>query len=238
MDSNTLSVCIVLIHQNDVVPGLARYLSYCRELGFDIVTHHGSNPCRHDNPLYEKYLNCAHARNAARHIALRRSKAERFLFLDSDVVPPTNTIPDLWFQSHPVACGWYQRKEPFQVSVKEAGKIRVHQLRPFIAGRWVERDLVQLFYWPRQRPMQTHVVGLGCAMIERSLVESIPFEHGTDRLCRAADFGYDMIIGECFAYGLQLHSRQIVAELNPNVICEHVTRPQLTDKKPTLALNE
>src|SRR3954468_23500325 len=56
--------------------------------------------------LVKKYVNCTDNREVARKIALA-SDAERFLFVDSDVVLPKNAISELMKQPFDVQGGWY-----------------------------------------------------------------------------------------------------------------------------------
>lgn len=224
MDAYSVDVCVVVIHQNDIAPGLDRYLTNCRSQGVQVITHQGQNDSTHPNPFYRKFLNCSASRNEAKQIALAHSTAQKFLFLDSDIVPPAHTIPALISAGCPVAGGWYQQKHPLQIQISEGNRIRIELVQPWVAGRWVEEDRLQLFYYPRFRQIYSHVVPLGCVMINRDLVEQIDFQPGIDQVCKSADYGFEMIVGECFAYGVALLQKNIVARLIPNVICEHVPR--------------
>ena len=236
---NRGGLCIVVIHQGDIAPRLQRWLESVKPYVRDIVLHQGENNAHHANPIFEKCINCCQSRNEARMKALTVSSASRFWFLDSDVVPREDALDTLANCDLPVVAGWVQRKEPTVIRFELEPERAPLKLRPYVAGRWLIGDQVQLFYWPRTyRLMISHVVPVGCVVVNRMVAENFEFEPGIDRYCRAADFGYRMIVGESFAYGIRLNDAGFQCLMHPKIVCEHVDRAQINQPKKVNQLHD
>lgn len=96
-----------------------------------------------------------HARNVLCQIALRDGYKHIF-FLDSDVVPPRDAILRLIAHNKPVISGVYHRRSPpVGVPVMQRG------------GQWVLR-------YPANAIIEVDVVGAGCLLIQRQLLERLP----------------------------------------------------------------
>lgn len=97
-----------------------------------------------------------HARNACAQQCLALG-AEWMFFLDSDVVPPRDALLRLISRRLPFVAGVYHRRSP------PAG-VPVMQ-KP--AGQWV-------LHYPPNTLIEVDVVGSGCMLIHRSVLESMP----------------------------------------------------------------
>ena len=103
-----------------------------------------------------------HARNVAAMRALE-SRAEYLFFLDSDVVPPHNTILRLLAHNKPIISALYCRRSPpagVPVMIKN--------------GMWVTQ-------FPPNAVIEVDLVGAGCLLIHRQILEKLPPsrpEHG------------------------------------------------------------
>lgn len=96
-----------------------------------------------------------HARNTACKIALERGCPWLF-FLDSDVVPPADAILRLLSRNKPIISGVYCRRSP------------PHGLPVFIKdGKWGGG-------WRDNALVEADVVGAGCLLIHRSVLETLP----------------------------------------------------------------
>lgn len=96
-----------------------------------------------------------HARNAASMRAIELG-VDWLFFLDSDVIPPHDTITRLIAHNKPVISGVYCRRSPpagVPVMIRE--------------GRWVEKI-------PENSVIEVDLVGAGCLLIHRSVLTSFP----------------------------------------------------------------
>lgn len=96
-----------------------------------------------------------HARNAGAQEALNRG-AQWCFFLDSDVIPPRDTIPRLMAHRQPIMSGVYHRRSPphaIPVMLKD--------------GRW-------LTDYPKNAIIEVDLVGAGCLLVHRSCLEATP----------------------------------------------------------------
>lgn len=96
-----------------------------------------------------------HARNSVCHQALVHG-FEHVFFLDSDVVPPRDAILRLMSHRKPLISGVYFRRSPPEgIPVMQKG------------GTWMVK-------YPRNRLFEVDVVGAGCLLIHRSVLERLP----------------------------------------------------------------
>lgn len=96
-----------------------------------------------------------HARNAACMRTLE-SGADYLFFLDSDVIPPRDAILRLLAHQQPIISGVYCRRSPpvaIPVMIKD--------------GQWVTN-------YPPNSIIEVDLVGAGCLLIHRSVLESLP----------------------------------------------------------------
>jgi hypothetical protein len=171
-----------------------------------IVNH---RPPEHlsDNPVIQKYENCHRNRNEARERALK-SDADYFLFLDDDVVLPQRALATLLAQRKEVVGGYY----PILGTDK------------YVCGRWVADNTFCNFLCIQPGLTKSDIVGLGCALISRNVLEKVPFEGGTNLVCKDVRTGQDMIVGECGMFGNRVADLGIPMYMCGEVLCEHLKR--------------
>jgi hypothetical protein len=88
--------------------------------------------------------------------AFLQSPAQYLFFLDSDVVPPRDTVPRLMAHNLPITAGvYFRRSPPYGVPVMMKG------------GGWVTS-------LPDRGLIEVDLVGAGCLLLHRSLLESLP----------------------------------------------------------------
>lgn len=207
-------VCLVVIHQGMIHYRTALWIEQQTRQGVQTVFYTEQALLTHDNGMIEKYLNCAAARNNARIQALETS-AEWFMFLDADVVPPINAIDHFLLQKTPVRGGWYPIKD---TQIEHQGAT----FQRWVAGRWVADNVFYNYMEPHRSGLfYSDVLPAGCCMMDRSVVELVPFEHGTQY--RYTDYATGSIgaLGECGMFGNRLHELGETTWMNPAVICEH-----------------
>jgi hypothetical protein len=96
------------------------------------------------------------SRNRACQIMLEQG-ADYIFFLDSDVIPPPDTIHKLLRHNLPIVSGVYHRRSPpHGVPV---------MMRP--VGQWIT-------HYPPNQLIEVDVVGAGCLLIRRDLLEKMP----------------------------------------------------------------
>lgn len=159
--------------------------------------------------IIKKYINCADNREAARKIALA-SDADRFFFVDSDIVVPSNAISEMMKQPFDVIGGWY----------------RVAHEERYTCGRWVGDNLFINLYSVEPSVVKVDCIGMGCAMFTRRALQDITFHHGTDRTAETWINGepVPMILGECGALGNLLNDKGYQLYMNGEVVCKHLAR--------------
>lgn len=159
--------------------------------------------------IMKTYINCTDNRETARKIALS-SDAERFLFVDSDVVIPPHAITELVRQPFDVIAGWY----------------KVQHEERFTCGRWVEDNVFMNLYKVEPSVVRVDCVGMGCAMFSRKALSDIVFHHGTDQMAKTYIGGekVNLILGECAVLGNLLNEKGYKMYMNGNVVCGHLDR--------------
>lgn len=153
-----------------------------------------------------KYLNCSHNRNLAREIALKYS-ADYYLFMDDDIILPENAIKSLVSRQKDVVGGWYKMVKG----------------NNWVAGRWVSENTFFNFKFPEKGLVLTDVVGLGCALIKKEVLEMVKFESGTELFCNN-EWGETIIVGECGVFGRKVQKLGYNLYMDGNVICDHIDR--------------
>lgn len=145
------------------------------------------------------------ARNIIHNNFLERSSAPYLLMVDSDVLPPPDTIERLLAHDKAVVGGWYRKKEKFKVKDTD-GNIKVIQ-RPVVYDYMDFNEEEQKFKFrqrvePGKGLEKVDGMGAGCWMIRRDVVEKIgkdPFDlvHGGEDLtfCRKiTGAGFDIFV--------------------------------------------
>lgn len=163
------------------------------------------------NPTVQKYENCHRNRNEARKRALL-TDAEYFLFLDDDIVLPPGAVTTLLAQKKEVVGGYYP----------------ILGTNKYVCGRWVADNTFCNYIAVEPGLVPTDVIGLGCALISRNVLEKVPFESGTDLVCKDARTGQDMIVGECGIFGNRVAELGIPMYMCGGVVCEHLPRAPIT----------
>jgi hypothetical protein len=149
-------------------------------------------------------------RNKARQMALS-SDADYFLFLDSDVVLPTNAISSFGLQLSKtkieIICGWYKTK------------VGDH----WVAGNWVADNTFQNFLQPAASVVKTDMIGLGCVMMKRQVLADVEFRDGTTTEAKFAE-GAPMYLGPCLQFGNDCADKGRRAFMDGDVVCGHIDR--------------
>lgn len=190
----------------------------------DILLHRRKPRFASANTIVTKYVNCAENRETARRIALT-SEAERFLFVDDDVVIPTHAVSEFLKQPFDVQGGYYL----------VAGDSR------YTCGRWVDETLFLNLRAVEPSLVRVDCIGMGCAMFSRKALEAIRFDHGTDEIAETVINGnrVPMIVGECGRVGELLGGLGYAMYMNGSVVCEHLGDPRWADRqRPHLIATE
>lgn len=201
-------VLVVIITDRDVLPECWQAVVAQDYPNYDVLVHVRKPKVPADSTsMVSKYLNCTDNREAARKLALA-SDADRFLFVDSDVVLPIDAITELMKQRFDVQGGWY--------------KVRNEQR--YTCGRWVADNLFINLNQVEPSLVRVDCIGMGCAMFTRRVLKKITFAHGTDMVSNSVIGGQQvkMILGECAVLGNLLAKRGVQQYMNGSVVCEHL----------------
>jgi hypothetical protein len=183
------------------------------------------------------YRNCSANRNAARTLALA-SDAELFWFLDDDVVPPPDAlrllvsetgsrvsqVPAVWpdgtrvpsgapVPERHIVGGWYP--------MRGGGK--------WVAGKFVGDHLFLNFPHVQPGLVPVDMVGLGCALLSRAVLEAVEFRDGLE--LRTVDAwnpsaGLSYVGGECLAFANAAAAKGFDLFMHGGVVCEHRVVPR------------
>lgn len=156
------------------------------------------------------YCNCSDNRNKARLAALA-TRANAFLFVDSDIVLPADAISRLALWNKPVVGGYYE------IAPKR-----------FAAGKFVENANKQSVFLNCGEPVpglfKADMVGLGCALVRRPVLEKVGFRHGLDQFCLGGELESPvaMAYGECIAFGSDAAALKFDLFMDGAVVCKHL----------------
>jgi hypothetical protein len=157
-----------------------------------------------------------HARNTACMTVLEHG-IEWLFFLDSDVIPPRDAILRLIAHKKPLISGVYFRRSP-PVGVPV-------MMRP--VGNWI-------LDFPKNTVIEVDVVGSGCMLIHRSLLEKMPPQrpgsHWFDwRVDQRGVLPPETCLSEDFSFCM--HAKRtlgIPTCVDTSVLCRHVGLAQAT----------
>lgn len=175
-----------------------------RKLGVSRLHHVAPRATLHEEPEKNRCINIAKARNTARDLALRY-RAEQYLFLDSDVVPPPNTVEALSATGCEAVGGWFPTR-----SGKE-----------WVGGFWLRQNVFKLYKDVLAGLTITDLLSLGCALISRRILERVRFRAGIDRFVQN-ERGEWFHIADSGEFSRSLHSMGVPAYLDGNVVCKHL----------------
>jgi hypothetical protein len=149
-------------------------------------------------------LNITNARESLRQYALNNGY-DKIFFLDTDTIPlARDTIQKLIDSKEPSISGLYFYKEssvPVAVSRKRKTNPTLEDLREAVE----DNKLIDVM-----------IFGLGCALIDRSVFEKIPFDFAYFGKEKGEDYGY------CYA----MEQLKISRYLDPKLVCLHLKDKQ------------
>lgn len=172
------------------------------EKDFGLLIERNSSEGRHKDKMKEKCISIVHARNSLRKQALK-TDAEWFLWLDSDVLMPPNALRDFLKIGRPFMGGWYKKKSG----------------NDWVSASLVKGTAVYHHKQPCREIIETDLVGLGCAMMSREILEKLDFEADIDT-------GYSNSSGHKFFAGECLNFTRRAEEFGPvmvPIVCAHIS---------------
>lgn len=208
----------------------------------NVMVHRLSRPVAEGTSVRAKYINAAATRNAARDALLKGSKATHYLWIDDDVVVPPKTVEQLLFLEAEAAGGWYPAKG---------------RSDRWVAGRWgADGNTFEAFRFPRVvgdnepdsapmgcveldpmtgettlNPWRSDLAPLGCLLITRAVLELVSFRPGVDSVCRDAETGETIYLGDCGAFGDDLIRMGEWVKMSHRVVCKHLEIDLAGDRK-------
>ncbi len=165
-----------------------------------------------EDPAKNKSLNILRNRNHIRPMALA-TDAEWFLWVDSDVVLPPHALSALLKTKKKLVGGWYK---------KLVGD-------DWVAGHFTSGDIFLHFKEPQKKLIRVDMLGLGCCLMHRSVLQKVPFRGGTDEYCQD-EAGNSYYIGQCTAFCRDAAKAGFDSSISPDVICAHIPQRVLQFK--------
>jgi hypothetical protein len=157
-----------------------------------------------------------HARNSACQAALD-SGADFLYFLDSDVVPPNDAVLRLMAHNLPIVSGVYFRRSP------PLG-VPVLMKRNPIGGQ-----LSWLSHLPGPGLLEVDVVGAGCLLIQRQVLEKLPPQRPGYRWFdwRVNLRGLGVVdeqtcLSEDYSFNLHARAHGFQTWVDTSIICRHI----------------
>lgn len=199
-----MRVLVVLITKDYIMQKCMESILQQDYLNYSTLIHVMKPLNIHPEEIKNKMANLVINRNQARNLALA-SNADRFLFVDSDVVLPKNTISQLATRDCDIVAGFYKGID---------GKT-------WITGK-IEDGFFERVY-PKYELQEVDMVGMGCAMFSRKCLEQIYFIDGLNEAISTKD-GETSLLGECLATTYEAKKKGFKAFMDNKVICEHLIR--------------
>jgi len=174
--------------------------------GFSVLVHIMQPRHLHDEPRTHGVKNVVRNRNYTKQMALA-SEAEYFLWVDSDVVLPPHAISSLISHKKDIIGGWY----------------KMINTPKWVAGGWISDNVFQNYLAPQTGITIVDMVGLGCVLMSREVMEKVDFRDGMDLLCKDSA-GNQLRVGECNIFGTDARNKGFSLYMDGNVICGHLER--------------
>jgi hypothetical protein len=157
-----------------------------------------------------------HARNSACQ-RLLQSDCQYLFFLDSDVVPPPDAVLRLLSHKLPIVSGMYcRRSPPAAVPVMLNG------------GQWVTK-------FPPNALMEVELVGAGCLLIHRSVLERVPPQRPGNppkwfdwRVDMNGVEGMGPYLSEDFTFNVHVRNHGYKVIVDTGIQCKHIGLGQAT----------
>jgi cellulose synthase/poly-beta-1,6-N-acetylglucosamine synthase-like glycosyltransferase len=184
----------------------------------------------HKNPNMAYIMNIAKSKEVARKLALA-SDAKYFLFVDSDVVIPSNAISELVKQ---LATGEPSKELALaveRITGKKSRYIPKHAIAGYypskedknlwIMGRYVADNTV--FHLRKVEPSVTRVdfAGCGCMRVDRFLLKKLKWRSGIDRFIKTVD-GTPLFLDDSLDLCSQIYELGYDIWADGSVVCQHL----------------
>lgn len=169
----------------------------------------------HGNQFLNRDANCAFNRESARLMALA-SNASHFLFIDSDIALPPDAIANLMLQRKDIIAGYYMAKGIDR-------KIGSNYACGRFTGWDGSRAVYDYFTSIPASVVRADVVGLGCCLISRRVLEKIPFRPGiAGRIITRT--GIPIFACDSATFCADAKDAGFQPYMDASVVCEHLVR--------------
>jgi|SRR5882724_2123397 len=193
---------------NDILPRCLEAIKSQTYKDFSLVIHEMKPIHFTHNQSINGSENVVRNRNYVRKMALA-SDAEYFIWIDGDIIIPPNTFEDFIDISkkhgEKLLGGWYKARY---------GDI-------YVSGRWDDNGLLIKTNQVQEGITWSHLIGIGCSMIHRSLLEKLEFRTGCDQLSKDEN-GFTYYVGDCLAFCEDSRRLGVLPKLVGSIVCEHI----------------
>lgn len=227
------SVQVVIPTRNQPHPEVVQAVQNLSYRPLSVLIHRLSRPVDSEPSVRAKYVNAAATRNAARDILLRSSKASHYLWIDDDVIVPSDVIENLLFLEAEAAGGWYPVRGRLDRWVAGRWASPGNVFCPFGSPRvvrpdepdWAQFGCVvenELTGVKRLDPCRSDLAPLGCLLITRAVLELIKFKPGVTSRNLDAETGEMVYLGDCGEFGDDLIRLGEWVKMSHRVVCQHL----------------
>lgn len=196
-------IAVIITKKEKIDP---RVIAAIKAQGCELVINKLKPIKLHENPEKDRYMNSVRNRNAMRKRMLKRKDWDKLWMVDDDVIPPEDALKTMLAANLPVVGGWY----------------KMHSGDDWICGQIIEKEsrTIYMYTVPRKENTVVDLMGPGCCLIDRKVLEKIEFDAGVDSLTRSAR-GFPTFEGDSFNFtqkvkALGYHPTMV------NVICQHL----------------
>ncbi len=201
-------VIVYVKDTGDIVPGCLEAIHAQDYRDFTLLVHEMKAIPLNDSPQKNKSENITRNRNYVRPMALA-SGAEWIMWIDSDVIIPPNAISDFMKcadeKGSKLMGGWYKKiNSP-----------------DWVACRWIKPGVVRYFKEPVKGVIEADLVGIGCSMMHRSVLQKLEFRTAVEEYNKD-EAGNTYYTGNCFSFCEDAKALGVRPYLVGSIVCEHV----------------
>lgn len=201
-----MKVVIAIITKGIVDP---RVMAAAEAQGCEVVVNKLDPIKMHDDYQKNRYMNSVRNRNVLRKKLVKRKTIDKVLMCDDDVVLPSDALEKMLAPNLPVVGGWY----------------KMHSGDDWICGKIVEPETrtIHMYTQPKKEQIEVDLMGPGCCLIDREILEKIEFDAGIDSYCRSSR-GHKTFEGDSFNFTQKIKALGFKPTMI-NVVCEHLPIP-------------
>lgn len=204
--SNLPKIMVIVVTKDGIEPECYKSILNQDYQGYNVLINAMRPVLLDKDPVKNGVKNVVRNRNYTKKMALA-SDADYFLWVDSDVAIPANTLSSLIGHNKHIVGGWY----------------KMVNNPKWVAGGWVGNNTFHNYLSPQPSLVRVDMVGLGCVLLSRKSMKRINFRDGMDLKCLDYE-GKEKFVGECCSFGADAQEEGLNLYMDGSVICDHLPR--------------